>query len=521
VPLNQFQLTDGQLNTLYSETYTFRNLPSGETISIDVFVLWTAGQDSDGCDWGAGYQVRGSVQPTTNTNFFAAGLIDISENDAYTLYAVLKSMMSSLETDATFFYPSDTLAVGMAKTLYYYIDSATPTGDCPGNFVILPLSTLYFIEEPTEDNEEPELIEVEQVEEVGEDAPEPEETEAPELPTLEESLEDLIQKELNEQRLKNYNETGFYETNDEREAREKLLSLQNYDWVEVGDYNGDIKELYDLAVQGKGPFEVFITDGNFSQKMLSVVGIYELPGLSRPSSDSALIEKQSLQLKVKENYRVSMQLYAQINVDENTTAEQTVDILFEKGDQLYLNPAKIADKYGRLNNNINQGIPFLQIKQDGQVVFEDENITGTSLESISYYKDTKRGLALQDIENLFQISASSIQKYMISDRNLTPNEPAGYDANGYPYWIDENGEATYSPTYTEGSVGREDMEDDTPTTTYTGTPDQDPYAEDEEGISTGTLSFIGLISFILVGGIIWFTFKSKGGGANVGSGSPL
>lgn len=520
MPLTQFQLADGQLNTLYSETYAFRNLPSGESIDIDVFVLWTSGQENDGCDWGAGYQVRGTVRPTTNTNFYAAGLIDISENDAYTLYAVLKNMMSSLETDASFFYPSDTLAVGMAKTLYYYLDGTTPTGDCPGSFVTLPLSTLYFIQEPTAEEPEPELEEVEQVEEAGEEAPEAEETEAPELPTLEESLEDLIQKELDQQRKSNYNETGYYETDDERKAREEYLAQANFDWIEVGDYNGDIKELYDLAVQGKGPFEVFITDGNFNQKMLSVVGIYELPGLSRTSSDSAIIEGQSLQLKVKGDYRVSMQLYTQINVDENTTAEQTVDILFEKGDQLFLNPAKIADKYGRLNEKINVGIPFLQIKQDGVVVFDDENISSESLESSWYYKNNKRGLALQDIENLFQLSASSIQKYIQVDKQLTPNEPAGYDENGFPYWIDETGEATYSPTYSEGSTLRDNMADDVPTESFTGSPNQDPFLEDEP-LSTSTLSFIGIIGLGLVITIIYLTFKSKGGGANVGSGKPL
>ena len=190
-------------------------------------------------------------------------------------------------------------------------------------------------------------------------------------------------------RERNFKETGFYESDNERKRREEILDQVNYEYVEVGDYNGDILELYNLAVEGKGPFEVFITDGNFNQKLLSVVGIYELPALRRTSNDDALIEGQTLQLKVKDNYRVSMQLYAQINIDENTAAEQSVDILFERNDQLFLNPAKIADKYGRLNNNINQGIPFLKIRQDGKVVFEDENIVGQSLESITYYKNNK------------------------------------------------------------------------------------------------------------------------------------
>ena len=209
-----------------------------------------------------------------------------------------------------------------------------------------------------------------------------------------------------------------------------------------------------------------------------------------------------------------MQLYAQINIDENTAAEQSVDILFERNDQLFLNPAKIADKYGRLNNNINQGIPFLKIRQDGKVVFEDENIVGQSLESITYYKNNKRGLALQDIENLFQLSVSSVQKYMPVEIERTQDEPAGIDENGFPYWIDENGEATYSPTYQEGSVMRNNMEDDTPTESFTGTPDN---VNDrlEDGISTGTLSIIGLLGLALVASIVYFAFKSKGGVNNV------
>ena len=317
-----------------------------------------------------------------------------------------------------------------------------------------------------------------------------------------------------EERERNFKETGFYESDNERKRREEILNQVNYEYVEVGDYNGDILELYNLAVEGKGPFEVFITDGNFNQKLLSVVGIYELPGLVRTSNDDALIEGQTLQLKVKDNYRVSMQLYAQINIDENTAAEQSVDILFERNDQLFLNPAKIADKYGRLNNNINQGIPFLKIRQDGKVVFEDENIVGQSLESITYYKNNKRGLALQDIENLFQLSVSSVQKYMPVEIERTQDEPAGIDENGFPYWIDENGEATYSPTYQEGSVIRNDMEDDIPTESFTGTPDN---VNDrlEDGISTGTLSIIGLLGLALVASIVYFAFKSKGGVNNV------
>ena len=106
------------------------------------------------------------------------------------------------------------------------------------------------------------------------------------------------------------------------------------------------------------------------------------------------------------------------------------------------------------------------------------------------------------------------------ERELTPLDPAGVDQNGYPYWIDPTtGEATYSPTYQEGSVLRNDMSDDEPTESYTGTPDN--VNQEEKGLSTGAISFIGIISFALVAGIIWFTFKSKGGGSNVGSGSTL
>ena len=520
MPLAQFLHSSGQLNTTFGDTFRFTNLSSGESISIDIFVLWTGGNADarDGCDYGVGYQVRGTVRPTPNTDFFSAGLIDISESSAYTLYAALKQMMDSLETDSSFFYPNDTTAVAMSKTLYYYLDETTPTDDCPGSFVILPLSTIFFEEEPTEEEPEPIVEEVEQdPEDVGQEAEEAE-TIQPEteefIEEQEQNQEAFRQMREQEERERNFKETGFYETDSERRSREEYLDQVSFEYVEVGDYNGDILELYELAVQGKGPFEVFITDGNFNQKMLSVAGVYELPGLSRTSSDDALIVGQTLQLKVKENYRVSMQLYAQINVDENTSAEQSIDILFEKGDQLFLNTAKIADKYGRINSKINEGIPFLKIRQDNRVVFEDENITGESLESITYYKNAKRGLALQDIENLFQLSASSVQKYMSVETELTQNEPAGFDENGFPYWIDDNGEATYSPTYQEGSVIRNDMEDDEPTESFTGTPENVNGGIDET-LSTGTLSIIGLIGLALVAGIVYFTFKSRGGVTNV------
>ena len=100
------------------------------------------------------------------------------------------------------------------------------------------------------------------------------------------------------------------------------------------------------------------------------------------------------------------------------------------------------------------------------------------------------------------------------ERERIQNEPAGLDENGFPYWIDENGEATYSPTYQEGSVIRNDMEDDTPTETFTGTPDNVNDGQ-EDGLSTGTLSIIGLLGLALVAGIVYFTFKSKGGVNNI------
>ena len=58
------------------------------------------------------------------------------------------------------------------------------------------------------------------------------------------------------------------------------------------------------------------------------------------------------------------------------------------------------------------------------------------------------------------------------------------------------------------------MEDDTPTESFTGTPDN---VNDrlEDGISTGTLSIIGLLGLALVAGIVYFAFKSKGGVNNV------
>ena len=515
--LANYVYSNGSFNSYISDTQTY-TLNWGGRISVQIYMIAEISSDGSQCVYGCAYEFRGVVRPTQNTNFFAAALIDINENDAYTLYAVMKNQLNSLEADSSFFYPNDPQGLAMAKTMYYLLDNANPTGECSGTFVITPLNNLNFQEEPTEEEPEPIIEQVEQdEEEVGQEGQEAEEVfpETEEAEQIqEEALEDYREMVEREERERNFKETGFYESDNERKRREEMLDQVTYEYVEVGDYNGDILELYNLAVEGKGPFEVFITDGNFNQKLLSVVGIYELPALRRTSNDDALIEGQTLQLKVKDNYRVSMQLYAQINIDENTAAEQSVDILFERNDQLFLNPAKIADKYGRLNNNINQGIPFLKIRQDGKVVFEDENIVGQSLESITYYKNNKRGLALQDIENLFQLSVSSVQKYMPVEIERTQDEPAGIDENGFPYWIDENGEATYSPTYQEGSVIRKDMEDDTPTESFTGTPDN---VNDRlgEGISTGTLSIIGLLGLALVAGIVYFTFRSRGGVNNV------
>ena len=137
--LANYVYSNGSFNSYISDTQTY-TLNWGGRISVQIYMIAEISSDGSQCVYGCAYEFRGVVRPTQNTNFFASALIDINENDAYTLYAVMKNQLSSLEADSSFFYPNDPQGLAMAKTMYYLLDNANPTGECSGTFVITPLN---------------------------------------------------------------------------------------------------------------------------------------------------------------------------------------------------------------------------------------------------------------------------------------------------------------------------------------------------------------------------------------------
>ena len=173
------------------------------------------------------------------------------------------------------------------------------------------------------------------------------------------------------------------------------------EWIELdhtpaynenGYYN--MRDLHSLTQEGKGPFDVFINQGGEYQLdgNLKVKGTFDIAGADSAPIVTA-IEADTLQLEVRDRYKVQGSIYFSSTTDKNVLIDEgALQFDFEAGDRLELNPARVL-RDGNLISGVPNQPPFIQIRLDDIIHYSVSDLSSIDLTKFRSYSERRLGTA--------------------------------------------------------------------------------------------------------------------------------